>query len=189
LGLRSGFAPLIVLDQGLEALVAEVALRPVEDSDLDALFEQMRDPESVRMAAFTAEDPDDRAAFDAHMAKILTSPDSTNRAITVDGRFVGTIASFVVDGDTEVTYWIDRAFWGQGIAGRALALLLELVPVRPLFGRAASDNVRSLRVLQRAGFAVIGTATGYANARNEEIEETILRLDEPAKTAPSSASS
>ena len=31
--------------------VAEVALRPIDDSDLDALFEQMRDPESVRMAA------------------------------------------------------------------------------------------------------------------------------------------
>ncbi len=35
--------------------MAEVALRPIDDSDLDALFEQMRDPESVRMAAFTAE--------------------------------------------------------------------------------------------------------------------------------------
>jgi hypothetical protein len=35
--------------------VAEVALRPIDGSDLDALFEQMRDPESVRMAAFTAE--------------------------------------------------------------------------------------------------------------------------------------
>lgn len=46
-----------------------VALRPVEDADLDTLFEKMRDPESVRMAAFTAEDPDDRAAFDAHMAR------------------------------------------------------------------------------------------------------------------------
>jgi hypothetical protein len=46
--------------------VTVVALRPVEDSDLDALFDQMRDPESVRMAAFTAEDPGDRRAFDAH---------------------------------------------------------------------------------------------------------------------------
>jgi hypothetical protein len=54
--------------------VAEVALRPVDDSDLDALFEQMRDPESVRMAAFTAENPDDRTAFDVHMAKVRTSP-------------------------------------------------------------------------------------------------------------------
>jgi hypothetical protein len=37
--------------------VADVALRPVDDSDLDALFDQMRDPESVWMAAFTAKDP------------------------------------------------------------------------------------------------------------------------------------
>ena len=97
--------------------------------------------------------------------------------------------SFVIDGDTEVTYWIDRSFWGQGIAGRALALLLESVCVRPVFARAASDNVRSLKVLQRAGFAIIGTEISFANGRNREIEETILRLDEPAKTAPTDASS
>jgi RimJ/RimL family protein N-acetyltransferase len=168
--------------------VAEVALRPIDDSDLDALFEQMRDPESVRMAAFTAEDPDDRTAFDVHMAKVRTLPGATTRAITVDGRLAGSIASFVVDGDTEVTYWIDRSFWGQGIAGRALALLLDSVRVRPVFARAASDNVRSLKVLQKAGFAIIGTAISFANARSKEIEETILRLDEPAKPAPPDAS-
>jgi len=49
-----------------------VTLRPVEDSDLDALFAQMRDPVGVRMAAFTPENPDDRHAFDAHMARPFT---------------------------------------------------------------------------------------------------------------------
>jgi RimJ/RimL family protein N-acetyltransferase len=170
-------------------LVAEVALRPLDDSDLDALFEQMRDPESVRMAAFTAADPDDRTAFDVHMAKIRTSPGVTNRAITVDGRLVGSIASFVIEGDTEVTYWIDRSCWGRGVASRALALLLELVPVRPLFARVASDNVGSLKVLQKAGFAITGTEVSFANGRNSEIEETILRLDGPAETSPSDVSS
>jgi RimJ/RimL family protein N-acetyltransferase len=90
-----------------------------------------------------------------------------------------------VAGDTEVTYWIDKSFWGQGIAGRVLALLLEAVRVRPLFARAASDNVRSLKVLQRARFVIMGTEISFANGRNAEIEEPILRLDEPAKTAPS----
>jgi hypothetical protein len=47
-----------------------IALRPVEDADLDALFDQKRDPEAVRMAAFTAENPEDRDAFDAYMAKV-----------------------------------------------------------------------------------------------------------------------
>jgi hypothetical protein len=50
--------------------MAVVALRPVEDGNLDALFEQMRDPEGVRMAAFTPEDPDDQNAFDAHMEAV-----------------------------------------------------------------------------------------------------------------------
>ena len=61
--------------------------------------------------------------------------------------------------------------------------------MRPLFARAASDNVRSLKVLQRAGFAIIGTEISFANGRNREIEETILRLDGPAKAAPTDASS
>jgi hypothetical protein len=33
------------------------------------------------------------------------------------------------------------------------------------------------RVLQRAGFTIVGTDVSYANARNADIEETILRLD------------
>lgn len=154
----------------------EVTLRPIEDDDLDAVFEFMRDPESVWMAAFTAEDPNDREAFDAHWRKVRARTDVTNRVIVGDGRVVGTIACFVMEGDTEITYWIDRAVWGQGVAGRALALLLEEVTVRPLYGRAASDNAGSIRVLAKAGFEKIGTDVGYAPARKEEIEETIMRL-------------
>jgi len=156
--------------------ISEVSLRPVEDADFDTLFEFMRDPESVRMAAFTAKDPDDRAAFDAHLRKNLARTDVTNRVIIGDGRVVGSIAAFVIEGDTEITYWVDRAVWGQGVAGRAVELLLREVTVRPIYGRAASDNAASLRVLTRAGFEVVGTDTGYASARNAEIEETILRL-------------
>ena len=49
--------------------MSEVVLREIEDGDLDGLFEQMRDAESVRMAAFVSGDPNDREAFDAHMAE------------------------------------------------------------------------------------------------------------------------
>jgi RimJ/RimL family protein N-acetyltransferase len=157
--------------------VPVIALRPVADADLDALFDQMRDPESVWMAAFTPADPDDRAAFDAHMARVRSSPDGTLRAITCDGHLVGSVASFVFEGETDVTYWVDRAAWGQGIASRALKLLMELVPVRPLYARAASDNAGSLRVLQKSGFKIIGTENSFATGRNSDIQETILRKD------------
>ncbi|SDG66361.1 Protein N-acetyltransferase, RimJ/RimL family [Lentzea fradiae] len=157
-------------------MVQEVTLRPVQESDLDVVFEFMRDPVAVHMAAFTTEDPDDRAAFDAHWRKVLARDDVTNRVIVGDGRVVGTIASFVMEGDTEVTYWVDRAVWGQGVAGRALELLLREVTTRPLHARAASDNTGSLKVLLRAGFEVVGHETGHAAARGGEIEETVLRL-------------
>ncbi|WP_267283985.1 GNAT family N-acetyltransferase [Amycolatopsis keratiniphila] len=154
-----------------------MALRPVEDRDLDTLYELMRDPESVKMAAFIARDPDDREAFDRHIARLRTFPDLTLRAVTGDGRFLGTIGSFFVEGDAEITYWIDRAVWGRGVASRALALFLDVVEVRPLYARAASDNLGSLRVLRKAGFRVIGTEVAYASARDDEIEDTVLCLD------------
>jgi RimJ/RimL family protein N-acetyltransferase len=154
-----------------------IALREFEDADLDAVFRQMSDPDAVRMAAFTAKDPNDRAAFEAHMRRVLADPDVVHRSVTRDGELVGTVGSFVIEGETEVTYWIDRAFWGQGIATIALRLMLELRPTRPIFARAASDNAASLRVLEKVGFTRIGTDVGYANARGTEIQETILRLD------------
>ncbi len=157
--------------------VPVIALRPVADADLDALFDQMRDPESFWMAAFTPDDPDDRSAFDAHMAKVRSSPDTTLRAVTCDGQLVGSVASFVFDGGTDVTYWIDRTAWGRGIATQALELLMDLVPTRPLNARAASDNVGSLRVLQKSGFKIIRTENSFAPGRNSDIEETILRRD------------
>jgi RimJ/RimL family protein N-acetyltransferase len=157
-------------------MISEVALRGVEDADLDVLFEFMRDPESVRMAAFTAEDPDDREAFDAHMRRVRGNPETLNQVILGDGVVVGSIASFVMEGDTEITYWIDRLVWGQGVAGRAVALLLGQVTVRPMHARVASDNVASMRVLTRAGFEPVGTEVSYAAARKAEIEETILVL-------------
>ena len=153
-----------------------VGLRPVRDSDLDAIFEQIRDPTSVQMAAFTSEDPNDRGAFDSHMADLRTSADITVRAITHDDRLVGTIGCFVLEGRTEVTYWLDRKYWGQGIASRALVLFLGEVPVRPVRARVASDNVGSLRVLHNAGFQTVAKERSFATARGGEIEETILEL-------------
>jgi RimJ/RimL family protein N-acetyltransferase len=156
--------------------MSQFALRPVEVGDLGAIFEQMRDPESVRMAAFTPEDPNDRSAFDVHMAKVMSSSESRLRAIICGSRLLGTIGSYVSGGATEVTYWIDRTCWGQGIATRALGLLLEEISVRPVRARAASDNAGWLRVLQKAGFHPIGTQLSFAAGRAAEIEETILEL-------------
>jgi RimJ/RimL family protein N-acetyltransferase len=154
-----------------------VSLRPVEDRDLDTIYQQVTDPESVRMAAFTPEDQTDRRAFLSRMSRVRADASSSNRVIDVDGEIGGTIASFRMDNQLEVTYWIDRMLWGKGIASAALQLLIAETAERPLYARAASDNVGSLRVLEKAGFRRIGVNRDFAPGRGEEIEETILRLD------------
>ena len=63
------------------------------------------------------------------------------------------------------------------MATQALLKLLQLIPTRPIFGRAASDNPGSIRVMEKCGFKVIGTDKGFAHGRRGEIQETILRLD------------
>src|SRR6516165_1432315 len=52
-------------------MTGDVLLRDVTEGDLPILFDQQRDPAANRMAAFTAKDPADRAAFAAKWAKIL----------------------------------------------------------------------------------------------------------------------
>lgn len=154
-----------------------VSLRPLEDRDLEAIFRQTTDPESIRMAAFTAEDQADRRAFLERTARLRADTNVVHLVIDVDGAAVGTIGSFHLEGRREVTYWIDRESWGKGIASAALQILLTEIRERPVYARAASDNAGSLRVLEKAGFRRVGVDRGFAAGRGEGIEETILRLD------------
>ena len=154
-----------------------VSLRPLEDADLDTIYQQVTDPESIRMAAFTAEDQTDRRAFLDRTSRLRADPSVSHRVIDVDGVVAGTIGSFRIDDQLEVTYWVGRAHWGKGIASAALQILLAETAERPLYARAASDNVGSLRVLEKAGFRRVGVNRDFAPGRGEEIEETILRLD------------
>ncbi|MFI9612257.1 GNAT family N-acetyltransferase [Streptomyces sp. NPDC052023] len=155
----------------------DVTLREVRDGDLPVFYAHMTDPEGNLMAAFTAEDPSDRARFDAHWARIRRDPAVMVRTVTgEDGEIVGHLGVFGPRGEREVTYWIGREYWGRGAATAALRELLAVVPDRPLHARAAADNGGSIRVLEKCGFVATRTERGFANARGAEIDEVILTL-------------
>src|SRR5262249_6897969 len=157
---------------------SDVLLREVTEGDVVIFFEQQQDPVANWMAAFSAKDPADRAAFAAKWAKILGDESSTNQTILFGGQVAGSIGAFVApwSGKLEVTYWLGREFWGKGIATKALALFLSAIKARPLYARAAKDNIASLRVLEKCGFTINGYERGFANARGEEVEEVVLEL-------------
>lgn len=86
---------------------------------MDTLFEFQRDKDGGYLAAFMPKDHTDKAAYINKYTKLLADPTVNNQTILLDNAFVGSIAKFVMRGDTEITYWIDRKFWGQGIATKA----------------------------------------------------------------------
>ena len=153
-----------------------ISLREVQAGDLPLFFAFMSDPESVRTAAFTSEDPTDRHAFDAHWQRILADGSVVMRTVLADGAVVGNAGVYGPLGDRQVTYWIDRAQWGRGLATAALSALLDAVPERPLHARAAADNTGSRRVLEKCGFTVTGEDHGYAHARGEETDALLFTL-------------
>jgi RimJ/RimL family protein N-acetyltransferase len=129
------------------------------------------------MAAFTRTNPADRSAFDAHYERVRRDPTNTLLAIESDGEFVGTIGSFTMEGEREVTYWIAPDRWGQGLATQALRAFLAIETTRPLHGRVAAHNLGSAKVLTRAGFVEIGSETSYAPGVGDDVVEHIYRLD------------
>lgn len=154
-------------------------LRDVQTSDLPVFFEQQLDIDANHMAAFTVRDPGDKNAFMARWQTSLTSKTIDVRTILYNGQVAGHVLSYIEEdsGRSEVSYWLGRAFWGKGIASTALAAFLKQSGTRPLYARVAKDNLASLRVLEKCGFTRIGEDKGFANARGQEIEEFLLRLD------------
>jgi RimJ/RimL family protein N-acetyltransferase len=119
--------------------------------------------------------------------KILNDGTIRKRSILLDGEVVGYLASFQRFGKPEVSYWIDRKHWGKGIATKALSEFLLEVKTRPIYARAAKDNVGSVRVLEKCGFKLVRVLEkcgfklaaqdkGFANARGAEVEELIFEM-------------
>jgi RimJ/RimL family protein N-acetyltransferase len=157
-----------------------VTLRDVEENDLAIFFEFQKEPEANQMAAFTALDPTDREAFlNKWRSKILGDASVIKKTILFEGRVAGNVMSYALSGKREVCYWIGKEFWGKGIATSALTQFLDSLQERPLHARAAKDNVASLRVLEKCGFARTGVDRGFANGRGVEIDEVVLLFNKP----------
>jgi RimJ/RimL family protein N-acetyltransferase len=155
-----------------------VTLRPLVDEDADFVFDMLRDPVAVHMVGATSTaDPDDRTWFDGWFAEFRFSPDVRSFAVLEAEELAGVVAVYNIPAAPEVTFWIDRGFWGRGIGSRSLALLLEEVPDRPLLAGTLVDNLGSLAVLRHNGFREIGRERILARGRGLEVESVRLRLD------------
>ncbi|MFJ1593186.1 GNAT family N-acetyltransferase [Kitasatospora albolonga] len=154
-----------------------IALRPLTEEDIPTLFEIQLDGTAQRLAAFTdARTARDAEAFRQKYRKILADGAVVHRVIEIDGEVVGSVATCPMEGDTELTYWIRRDWWGRGVATAAVTALLDEVTERPIHARVVEDNRGSVRVLERTGFVRIGSEDSFAPGRRTTVTELIFKL-------------
>jgi RimJ/RimL family protein N-acetyltransferase len=152
-------------------------LRDVAEGDLDAFYEHQRDPEATRMALFPARD---RKAFDTHWRRVLSDDAVIKKTIVCEGEVAGNVLCWPQGGKRLVGYWLGSAFWGRGLATRALAELVEEVNERPLHAWVARSNLASIRVLEKCGFVVAGSRTEVDERLGKPVEELLLELEATA---------
>ncbi len=158
-------------------------LRPVAKKDIEAFFEHQNDPEANELAAFGAKNPGDRVRFFSRWEQMLTNEVFVIRTICFGQQVLGYIAHFEQLGRPAVGCWIDRAFWGRGVATDALRQFLLLIKVRPLFARVAAHNTACISLLLRNGFIEVGRENSLSVAADRMVEEVLFKLDNDRQTA------
>jgi RimJ/RimL family protein N-acetyltransferase len=128
-----------------------VNLRDVEADDLPAFFEHQTDREAAELGHLVMRE---RPEFDAHWQRLIADDSIDKQTITWNGEVAGSMVSFDKDRRRVVGYWLDRDFWGRGIATEALAQFLAQLSQRPLYAEVAKANRGSVRVLEKCGFTL-----------------------------------
>jgi [ribosomal protein S5]-alanine N-acetyltransferase len=157
-------------------MIAKPTLRKTTEIDLPFLFEQQFDNEAGYMSAFTSKEWKDEQAYISKWKRLLQDPSVHQETIMIEGAVAGTVAKFEINGEAHITYAVAKEFWRKGIASIALKKFLVLEKKRPIYGHAAADNTGSVKVLEKCGFKFIRKQTGFARAREKEIEEVVYWL-------------
>ncbi len=160
---------------GLSSRAADVRLRPTVVAEMRPLYDLQLD-EGARLMAGVK--PRDWETFRTRWEVVLRDPKVTMRSIVVDGDLAGSVNVFQIEGSTDnfLGYWVARAFWGRGVATRAVRLIVTEVTTRPLVANVKAQNAASLAVLARNGFVEVKREVTPETERYLAGETVTMRL-------------
>lgn len=142
-----------------------INLRDLTDKDDNLLVSYLNNENVVKF--LSSRIPQPYTVDDAHWwIKTGSKAEATVKAIEYKGTFCGVIGiyhqQFEYAHSAEIGYWLAEPFWQKGIASAAVNMFSEYLfdstelirLVAPVF----SDNVASMKVLQKCGFVLEGVA-------------------------------
>lgn len=90
-----------------------ITLTKTEKDDLDAFFQFQLDNEANYLAAFTAKDPNDKAAYIEKYSKFLTDPTINMRTIKANDEIVGSVSKFIMQKEARLRTGLTENFGGS----------------------------------------------------------------------------
>lgn len=154
-----------------------VTLRALRPGDIPGMVEQCNDPESIRWTSVPVPYGEEQAA--EWISTMVPAGWNDGRdlcfAVEYDGRFAGSVSLRPdTDGNAELAYGLTAAVRGEGVATRAVRLLLEWGFGRRGFPvvhwRANVGNWGSRRVAWAVGFRFGPTIPKLLSQRDERID-------------------
>lgn len=155
-------------------------LRAYRDGDQAELARHANNPNVARYLRDLFPQPYTWADADGWIRRVVTEKPGYNFAICQDDKVIGGIGLMTGSDmhrvSAEVGYWLGEAFWGRGIAARALSELTQhafrtFPELNRLFAYVDEEHVASIRVLEKAGFRqeghLIGAAIKHERIRNQ----------------------
>ena len=163
---------------------AALVLEPLELGHAEAMYRILCDPELHRYM----DDPPP-VSLDAlrehyRMLERRTSPDGLQHwlnwiVIPADGEPVGFVQATVEATTASIAYTLARAHWGRGYATRAcqlmIANLVERYGVERLVAVVEVENARSIRLLERLGFALAADTANVSLTPSERLFVRVAR--------------
>jgi [ribosomal protein S5]-alanine N-acetyltransferase len=159
-------------------------LRPWAASDKPALVEAANNRKVWRNLTHMFAHPYTEKDADQWLAFIATLPESSNLAIEVDGRVIGSIGAVIGQGifakTAEFGYWMGEPWWGRGIGtAAAIAFTRYFMAEHQLHRMQAyvfAWNPASMRVLEKAGFVREAVLERSAVKDGQVVDEVMYAL-------------
>ena len=137
-----------------------IKLRKWSEADLDNLVKYANNQNVAKWLTNGFPHPYTYEDGKAYLSMIANDNPTKVFAIEVNGEAVGSIGIFpqtdIHEKNAEMGYWLAEEYWGKGIMTQAIREIVEYgfstFEIVRIFARPFSTNLKSQRVLEKAGF-------------------------------------
>jgi len=157
-----------------------IKLRPFNTTDSDLLVSYLNDKTVTQYITAAIAQP--YSSDDALWWITVGSQSEYIKAIELDGTLIGCISAdfgdFEYSRSAELGYWLGSDYWNRGIATQAVKIftqsLFNSTDVARLFVSVVSDNISSIRVLEKNGFSHDGLLKKVSFKNGHFFDECLL---------------